>query len=141
MIHPSYNELIETMNEANIDGENPEINSRYSIVMAAAKRARQIIAGEEPLVSKAPTNKPLTIAVEEIRRGKVVITEEGVDDFQFHLRSNDTTSSDLVYDEETDQNDSEEESGEEDEDEEEEEEEREEDRGPLMESSDDDDAE
>ena len=29
MIHPSYNELIEIMNESNIDGENPEINSRY----------------------------------------------------------------------------------------------------------------
>ncbi len=105
MIHPSYDELIEIINEGNENGEYPEINSRYSIVMAAAKRARQIIEGDQPLVSKAPINKPLTIAVEEIRRGKIKVTEEGVDDFQFHLRNNENGTSDLSYDEETEQTD------------------------------------
>ncbi len=103
MIHPSYDELIDIINEGNENGEFPEINSRYSIVMAAAKRARQIIEGDQPLVTKAPINKPLTIAVEEIRKGKIKITEEGVDDFQFHLRNNENGTSDLSYDEETEQ--------------------------------------
>jgi DNA-directed RNA polymerase subunit omega len=105
MIHPSYNELIEIINQGNEDGENPQINSRYSIVMAAAKRARQLIDGDQALVSKAPINKPLTIAVEEIRRGKIKITEEGVDDFQFHLRNSENNTSDLVYDEDGDSQD------------------------------------
>lgn len=99
MLHPSYDELIDIINEGNEDGTNPEINSRYSIVMAAARRARQIIDGDQPLVSKAPNNKPLTIAVEEIRKGKIKITEEGVDDYQFHLR-NENSTSDLVYNDE-----------------------------------------
>lgn len=119
MIHPSYNELIEIINQGNEDGENPQINSRYSIVMAAAKRARQLIEGEQPLVSKAPNNKPLSVAVEEIRRGKIKITEEGIDDYQFHLRNNENAAGDLVYDEESEQADSEgdEESDEEEQDE------------------------
>ncbi|MBQ8638051.1 MAG: DNA-directed RNA polymerase subunit omega [Lachnospiraceae bacterium] len=115
MLHPSYDELIDIINEGNEEGLNPEINSRYSIVMAAARRARQIIDGEQPLVGKAPNNKPLTVAVEEIRKGKIKITEEGVDDYQFHLR-NDNATSDLVYnDEEGDSVDPDEESEEDDE--------------------------
>ena len=44
--------------------------SRYSLVRATAKRARQIIAGEEPLVP-ANGKKPLSIAVEELYESKV----------------------------------------------------------------------
>ena len=33
-------------------GETPIVNSRYSIVIAAAKRARQIIDGAEPLIAR-----------------------------------------------------------------------------------------
>ncbi len=51
------------------------VNSRYSIVMATSRRARQIIAGEEPLVDTRQT-KPLSIAIEELNKGKIKITHE-----------------------------------------------------------------
>ena len=43
MIHPSYNELMKVVNNNAEYGEEPVVNSRYSIVIASAKRARQII--------------------------------------------------------------------------------------------------
>lgn len=81
MIHPSYNELLKTLNEVR-DEQDPEIDSRYSLVIASAKRARQIVNGQEPLADHVSTYKPLSIAVEEIREGKVHITKEGEDDFK-----------------------------------------------------------
>ncbi len=110
MIHPSYNELIEIINKGNEDGSNPVINSRYSIVMAAARRARQLIEGEDPLVPVYGNEKALSIAVEEIRSGKIKITEEGVDDFDLHLKNSSTSASDLAYDEESLDGETEEES-------------------------------
>ena len=76
MIHPSYVELMKVVNEGAEIGEEPVVNSRYCIVLAAAKRARQIIAGAEPMVSKPKCNKPLSIAVEELYRGDVKIVPE-----------------------------------------------------------------
>ena len=49
------------------------VNSRYSIVMATSKRARQIIDGEEPLVDSTEGTKPLSIAVDELNQGKIKI--------------------------------------------------------------------
>ena len=43
MIHPSYTELMEVINSEVEPGEQPVVQSRYSVVMATAKRARQII--------------------------------------------------------------------------------------------------
>lgn len=73
MIHPSYVELMGVVNEDVVIGEEPVVNSRYSIVLAAAKRARQLIDGEEPLIRKPKCNKSLSIAVEEIMNGEVKI--------------------------------------------------------------------
>ena len=72
MIHPSYTELMKVVNSEVEPGEVPVVNSRYSIVMATSKRARQIIAGEEPLVP-AKGRKPLSIAVDELNQGKIMI--------------------------------------------------------------------
>lgn len=72
MIHPSYTELIQAVNSEVEEAETPVCNSRYSIVLATSKRARQIISGAEPMVSY-PSNKPLSIAVEEVYKGKVKI--------------------------------------------------------------------
>jgi DNA-directed RNA polymerase subunit omega len=70
MLHPSYTELMKVING---DSEEEKvISSRYSIVLASAKRARQIIAGDEPLVT-AKVDKPLSIAVEELNQGKIKI--------------------------------------------------------------------
>lgn len=76
MIHPSYVELMKSINNDVELGEEPVVNSRYSIVIAAAKRARQIIDGAEPLVAKPKCNKPLSIAVEELYRGDVKIVSD-----------------------------------------------------------------
>ena len=46
MLHPSYSDLIEAVNSEVEPGEAPVVQSRYSIVIAAAKRAREIIAGD-----------------------------------------------------------------------------------------------
>ncbi|MEE1242752.1 DNA-directed RNA polymerase subunit omega [Frisingicoccus sp.] len=76
MLHPSYSDLIEVANSGVEEGEHPVVNSRYSIVIATAKRARQIIAGAEPLIDNARGKKPLSIAVEELYKGKVKILGE-----------------------------------------------------------------
>ena len=46
------------------------VGSRYSLVVLAAKRAKQIKEGAPVLIETASTN-PLTIALEEIAAGKV----------------------------------------------------------------------
>ena len=76
MIHPSYNELMKVVNNNAAYGEEPVVNSRYSIVMATAKRARQIIGGHEPMVKVKPGEKPLSIAVDELNQGKIKILGE-----------------------------------------------------------------
>lgn len=75
MIHPSYVELMKVVNDGVEIGEEPVVNSRYSIVLATAKRARQLIDGAEPLAD-APCNKPLSVAVQELYRGEVKIVAD-----------------------------------------------------------------
>lgn len=75
MLHPSYSDLMKVVNSEVEPGEAPVVNSRYSIVMATSKRARQIIAGEEPLVNMKGA-KPLSIAVEELNQGKIKILSD-----------------------------------------------------------------
>ncbi len=72
MLHPSYTDLMAVVNSDVEPGEQPVVQSRYSIVLATSKRARQIIAGEEPLVD-AKDKKPLSVAVEELYKSKVTI--------------------------------------------------------------------
>ena len=73
MIHPSYKEMMEAVNSENEEDTTPIVSSRYSILMATAKRARQIVNGDEPLVDSYPEEKPLSIAVDEIYQGAVKI--------------------------------------------------------------------
>jgi len=72
MLHPSYTDLMKVINSEVEPGEQPVVNSRYSLVIAAAKRARQLIDGAEPLV-QVNYPKPLSVAVEELYQGKVKI--------------------------------------------------------------------
>ena len=77
MLHPSYSDLMKVVNSEVEPGEAPVVNSRYSIVMATSKRARQSISGEEPLVNeKEKDTKPLSIAVEELNQGKIKILSD-----------------------------------------------------------------
>ena len=72
MIHPSYSDLMKVVNSEVEPGEAKVVNSRYSIVMATSKRARQIIDGEEAFV-ESQSKKPLSVAIEELNRGKIKI--------------------------------------------------------------------
>ena len=71
MLHPSYTELMEKINSEEYRGEEPAINSRYSIVIATSKRARELIGGARPLVEGVEGEKPLSIAVKELYDGKI----------------------------------------------------------------------
>ena len=73
MLHPSYSDLMAIANSDVEEGEHPVVQSRYSIVMATSKRARQIIAGDAPLIDDADDKKPLSIAVEELYKSKIKI--------------------------------------------------------------------
>ena len=76
MLHPSYSDLMKVVNSEVEPGEEKIVNSRYSIVMATAKRARQIIGGHEPMAKGKPGEKPLSIAVDELNQGKIKILGE-----------------------------------------------------------------
>ena len=74
MLHPSYSELIQAINNnAEEDDNTMMLNSRYSLVLATSKRARQLIAGAEPLVPNTAGKKPLSIAIDELYKGEVKI--------------------------------------------------------------------
>ena len=75
MIHPSYTELMNVINSEVEPGEQPPVQSRYSIVIATSKRARQLIGGEEPLVITKQT-KPLSVAIDELNKGQIKIVPE-----------------------------------------------------------------
>ena len=79
MLHPSYSDLMKVVNSGVGEGETPVVNSRYSIVMATSKRARQIVSGAEPLVDERG-KKPLSIAVEELNEGKVRILSDDLEE-------------------------------------------------------------
>ncbi len=59
MLHPSYSDLIEAVNSEVEPGEEKLVNSRYSIVLATAKRARQLIAGAESMAGMRQSPFPL----------------------------------------------------------------------------------
>ena len=80
MLHPSYSDLMKVVNSEVEPGEAPVVNSRYSIVMATSKRARQLIAGELPLVPAKNGDKPLSIAIEELNEGKLKIMAENAEE-------------------------------------------------------------
>ena len=86
MLHPSYSDLMKVVNADVEPGETKVVNSRYSIVMATAKRARQIVDGDEPLVDNVDV-KPLSIAVEELNQGKIkIIADDELEDFENDIR-------------------------------------------------------
>jgi DNA-directed RNA polymerase subunit omega len=71
MLNPSYSSLMKVLNEdADLD---QKITSRYSVVIAAAKRARQIVAGAEYSDLGVNSDKAVSIAVNEIYHGHVRI--------------------------------------------------------------------
>lgn len=67
MIYPSINELMK------------KVDSRYTLVVEAAKRARQLVDGS-PKLTKVNSDKEVTIAIHEIADDKItyVRTKTGI---------------------------------------------------------------
>jgi len=63
MLYPSVNELLK------------KVDSRYTLVLLASKRARQLVEGQSPLID-INTNKPVSIAVQEIAEDKLTYTRD-----------------------------------------------------------------
>ena len=62
-------ELIET----EVDGASgPEVDSKYRLIILAAKRSKQLQRGAQPRIEIDPQkHKPTRIALEEVIRGRV----------------------------------------------------------------------
>lgn len=58
------------MIEPSLDVLLNRVDSKYTLVVAAAKRGRQLMEGRPKLVD-SKSNKPVTIALEEIAAGKI----------------------------------------------------------------------
>ena len=76
MLHPSYTDLMKVVNKDVEEGETKVVNSRYSIVMATAKRAREIIDGSMPLGNMKGNEKPLSVAIDELNQAKIKVDGE-----------------------------------------------------------------
>ncbi len=79
MLHPSYTDLMAVVNSEVEQGEAPVVNSRYSIVLATARRARQIITerrANEDKYAESDETKPLSVAVDELYNGDIRILSD-----------------------------------------------------------------
>lgn len=67
MIYLSLDELVD------------KVDSRYTLVVQVAKRARQLVDGQKPMVS-TDSDKPVTVAIHEVGAGKIHYrkTKEGI---------------------------------------------------------------
>lgn len=79
MLHPSYSDLMKVVNQDVEEGATKVVNSRYSIVLATAKRARQIVSGDEPMIASKPGEKALSIAVEELNQAELKIVADEIE--------------------------------------------------------------
>ena len=70
MLHPSYGDLMSRVNDRK--EREDQLRSRYSIVIATAKRARQLVAGDEALVEDK-VHSELSIAIKELYDAKIDI--------------------------------------------------------------------
>ena len=73
MLRPSYTDLLEVLNK-DADSENV-VGSRYTIVIAAAKRARQLVDHAKPVTDKTKVDRSVSIAVHELAEGKIKIIQ------------------------------------------------------------------
>ncbi|HSW09635.1 MAG TPA: DNA-directed RNA polymerase subunit omega [Bacillota bacterium] len=62
------------MKELPLDELVQGVDSKYTLVVVAARRARQLLAGKARLVDSRSDN-PVSVALEEIRAGKIWIEE------------------------------------------------------------------
>lgn len=69
----------ENLTEAEEESTNPEMDSKYRLIIVAAKRSKQLQRGARPRIEIDPLkHKPTRIALEEVQQGKIgfEITEQ-----------------------------------------------------------------
>ena len=71
MLEPSYRQIMAKLNE---DEEAQQVTSRYSIIIATARRARQLTDNQDEAFLKG--KKPITVAIDELYSGKMKIREQ-----------------------------------------------------------------
>lgn len=76
MFEPSAQKLIDIAN-TNIADENEKVKSKYTLIVATAKRARQLVKNNDKRVTDGAN--PLTVAVKELESGNVKIIKENKD--------------------------------------------------------------
>lgn len=64
MLYPSINEI------------RKKADSKYTLVILAAKRARDIIDGKPLLIDDGNIEKPVSVAAEEIAEGAITYTRD-----------------------------------------------------------------
>ena len=69
MLNPTFNQ------------ESTQDESRYTLVMIVAKRARQLVDGSKPLV-ETNSSKPVTIAIEELLQDKIEYENPSANSFK-----------------------------------------------------------
>jgi DNA-directed RNA polymerase omega subunit len=63
----------EELDEATEQPQSQEIDSKYRLIILAAKRSKQLQRGARPRIEIDPTkHKPTRIALEEVVQGKVL---------------------------------------------------------------------
>ena len=104
MLHPSYVELMEAINKNADNGDEPVVTSRYSVVIAAAKRARQLIEHGNGMPEEYQEKKALSVAVAELLSGDVKILPS--DDFESDYDDKESAvTGETVYDLSIDEDD------------------------------------
>ena len=70
-----------SVNKPGIVELSKKVDCRYTLVVEASKRGRQIVGGSQPLID-AHEMKPLKIAVEEINRDLITYDSPALDEEQ-----------------------------------------------------------
>lgn len=72
------------VNKPSIDELSQKVDSRYSLVVAASMRGRELVSGNAPMVEskdrEGKERKPVSIAVEEINRGLLTYRRNAEDE-------------------------------------------------------------
>lgn len=69
----------ENLNNEEEESTSPEMDSKYRLIIVAAKRSKQLQRGARPRIEIDPQkHKPTRIALEEVQQGKIdfEITDE-----------------------------------------------------------------
>lgn len=92
MLYPSINDLLK------------KADSRYTLVMMASKRARQLVEGDSPNVDEI-SNKPVSIAIHEIAEDKIGYTRNSDDNIEDQETDENIENIENIEDIETIEND------------------------------------